>query len=292
MGRWVWQEFGQNDRILRICTVYRVNDGSVYASGECTAWAQQHRHLQKLNNMTNPRKQVMLDLKKELNDAIRRGFNVMVAGDFNEGLLSPEGMQQMFDELGLYNVFANRLDTTELPRTHARGSKVVDHVGVSKYVLDNITHAGIAPFGYLYESDHRGMFIDIDDTMLFHPEDSKLVYHHFWCLKTTIPTRIKKYMRHVNKCRGDQNIHDAYKTLFELCANSAPVIDIQLQLSHLDNLITEILIAAERQCTKLVSHHTDVWTPELMASLKNRRYWRTQLTKAQKLPNKIGLIAS
>ena len=92
IGGWVWQEFGQNDRILRIYTVYRVNDGSVFASGECTAWAKQYRHLQKLNNMTNPRKQIMIDLRKELNDVISRGLNVVVAEDFNEGLMSPEGM--------------------------------------------------------------------------------------------------------------------------------------------------------------------------------------------------------
>lgn len=189
-------------------------------------------------------------------------------------------------------MFANRLDTTALPRTHSRGSKAVDHVWVSKYVLDNITHAGIAPFGYLHESENRGMFIEIDDTMLFHPEDSKLVYYDFRRLKSTIPKRIKKYMSHVKQCWGDQNIHDEYKKLLELCTNSAPVLDIQLQLTHLDNAIIEILIKAERQCTKLASHHTDVWTPELTTSLKNRRYWRTQLTKAQKLPNKIDLIAS
>ena len=43
MGRLVWQEFGQNDRILRIYTVYRVNDGSVVASDKCSPWTQQHR---------------------------------------------------------------------------------------------------------------------------------------------------------------------------------------------------------------------------------------------------------
>ena len=119
---------------------------------------------------------------------------------------------------------------------------------VSKYVLDNITNAGIAPFRYLYDSIHRGIFIDIDDIILFRPEDSKLVYHDFRRLKSTIPKHIKKYMRHVRKCWDNKKINDEHKKMFELCANSAPVIDINLQLTHLDNAITDILIQAELLC--------------------------------------------
>ena len=40
-GRWMWQEFGQNSMVTRIYTLYRVNAGSEYASGNCTAWYQQ-----------------------------------------------------------------------------------------------------------------------------------------------------------------------------------------------------------------------------------------------------------
>ena len=60
--------------------------------------AQQHRHLQSQNNLTNFRQQVMLDLKKELLEVVNKGYNVVVGGDFNEGIISPEGMKQMFDE--------------------------------------------------------------------------------------------------------------------------------------------------------------------------------------------------
>ena len=42
----------------------------------------------------------------------------------------------------------------------------------------------------------------------------------------------------------------------------------------------------------MASHHLDVWTPELIAAMKNKRYWKTQLTKAQKSPFKIGIVDS
>ena len=143
---------------------------------------------------TNPRKQCMIDLQKELKVAIDSGINAMVGGDFKETLDSPERMSSMFSELGLYNAFKERLQTLKLPRTYSRDKHAVDHVWTTKFVLDNIIRTGIAPFGYLCESDHRGKFLDVDDTMLFHPEDYKIVYHDFRRLKSTVPKRIQKYI--------------------------------------------------------------------------------------------------
>lgn len=41
------------------------------------------------------------------------------------------------------------------------------------------------------------------------------------------------------------------------------------------------MILAELKCTAMASHHLDIWTPELISAMKNKRYWKTQLTKAQ-----------
>ena len=40
LGRWTWQEFGQNSFVTRVYTLYRVNQGSEYTSGNSTAWFQ------------------------------------------------------------------------------------------------------------------------------------------------------------------------------------------------------------------------------------------------------------
>ena len=42
----------------------------------------------------------------------------------------------------------------------------------------------------------------------------------------------------------------------------------------------------------MASHHLEAWSPELIAALKNKRYWRTQLTKVKKLPLKLGIVTS
>ena len=234
MGRWIWQEFGQNERILQIYTIYRVNNGTEYASGENTASSQQKRNLIKKNIKGNPRKHVMEMLTKELAGLIEKGVNVIVGGDFNERIHSPEKMSQMMEKLGLFNVFEQRLDSRDLPRTHSRGSLAVDHIWATPLVLDHIVHAGMAPFGGMCESDHRGLYIDLDEKMLFQPDDVKIVYHDFRRLKSNMPKRVKRYMRLLMSEWKSQQIDLDHLKLMELCATSAPIEAIQDAANKLD----------------------------------------------------------
>ena len=223
---------------------------------------------------------------------MKKGINIIIGGDFNESLYSPEKMSTMMETAGLYNVFQHCMNTDTLPRTHARGSKAVDHIWVSKYVLDNIIHAGIAPFGHTYESDHRGMYIDIDESILFHHDDVRMVFHDFRRLKSKTPKRVKKYMKYVEREWKSKKIVLQYLELVEFCMASDDKVEISTRLNKIDETITDILTKAEKKCTRLSNHHLDTWTPELLASLKRKRHCRTKLTQAQKLPNKIGLVGS
>ena len=65
-----------------------------------------------------------------------------------------------------------------------------------------------------------GLYIDIDDTMLFEPEDVKIVYHDFRRLKSNVPKRIKRYMRIVDSDWKIHKITEKYFQLVELCALS------------------------------------------------------------------------
>ena len=287
MGRWVWHEFGQNERRLRVYTVYRVNDGSDYASGENTAWSQQKRSLLKNNITVNPRKHMLETLHKELKKHVESGVNIIVAGDFNEGLASPEGMSTVMENIGMVNVFEQRQETKMLPRTHSRGSKAIDHIWVTPFVMEHIMYAGVAPFGYHIDSDHRGLYIDLDDGMLFQPEDVRLIYHDFRRLKSQIPKRVKRYTKLVDSEWKIQKVDEKYLRLLEMCITDNDVEQIEKETNELDSIITKVLIRAETKCTRMASHHLDVWTPELMAAMKKKRHWRSKLTQAQKLPLKF-----
>lgn len=111
-------------------------------------------------------------------------MNIILPGDFNESIHSPEGISKQFSDLGCLN-------TTHLQRTHSRGSKAIDHIWTTKYLLDNIHRAGITPFGKFYDFDHGGIFVDISTNILLSEEKSKLIYHYSRRLKSCVPKRVK-----------------------------------------------------------------------------------------------------
>ena len=55
----------------------------------------------------------------------------------------------------------------------------------------------MAPFGSIYESDHRGLFLDINEEVLFDKDEIKIVYRDFRRLNSTIPKRVKRYKKYL-----------------------------------------------------------------------------------------------
>ena len=290
LGRWAWQEFGQNKMITRVYTLYRVNAGSEFSSGHTTAWYQQKMLLEEAGSNANPRQQVLIDLIQEIQPEINNGRNILVFGDFNEGYHSPEGLSKKLENIGLYNVMVERLGSTNLPRTHARGSTAIDHVWATKHILDNIQFAGIAPFGTHYQSDHRGFFIDINENMLFHKDDTTVIYHEFRRLKSTVPKRVTKYMKILSTEWETHKIDEKFEKLVQFCDGNDDIELVETRLNNLDRQITEIMTFAEKQCTSLASHHLDSWSPKLVEAFKSKRYWKTKVTAASKMPYYMGLV--
>ena len=145
------------------------------------------------------------------------------------------------------------MQTKKLPRTFSRGSEAIDHIWTTKYILDNIKRAGIAPFGFGYESDHRGLFLDIDDDILFDKDEIKIMYHDFRRLKTGIPKRVKKYKKHIQSTWKAHKIDEKYDKVHKMFSGNTPHEKCIQALNKLDQQITEILVAAEKNV--LVYHH-------------------------------------
>ena len=62
------------------------------------------------------------------------------------------------------------------------------------------------------------------------------------------------------------------------------------EVNKLDQQRAEILVATEKRCTKVSSHHLECWSPEIVEAMSKQRYWRTKLTAASKLPYRIGFV--
>ena len=156
-----------NNVTSRIYNVYRVINGSLEISGANTAWAQQQLYMETKEIEGTPQQHVIQELIKEVKDYVDKGYNIIVLGDFNESINSPEKLNEKMKNIGMYNLMENHINTKKLPRTFNRGSQAIDHVLMTKHLLDNTTYAGYAPFEEGYISDHRGIFFDLKENALF-----------------------------------------------------------------------------------------------------------------------------
>ena len=167
-GRWVLQEFiGKKKSKVIIVSAYQPVDKSG-APGKITVAAQQVSLLTMANDSTkNPRTAFRRDLLKELQAYHEQGAAILLMGDFNETLgCDPEGMAMIASKLGLLNAMTQRHGKST-PATYARGSRTLDYALASPRICNAIVSAGYAAFDEHFTSDHRGMYLDLDDTIVF-----------------------------------------------------------------------------------------------------------------------------
>ena len=103
MGRWHFHEFYGKERNLRIYSLYRVNPGNSQ-DGDTTYWVQQKNYMNLNNDSRNPRKAVIEDFCKEIQEAIDKRMSLIIMADFNETVNGPEHNNKKFRDMGLINI--------------------------------------------------------------------------------------------------------------------------------------------------------------------------------------------
>ena len=289
-GRWVWQEFGDSHCNTRIHTFYRVINGSVDTSGSTTAWAQQKLYFDHKAKSGNPRVLAVDDMVGEVRGLISNGYNIIINGDFNESILSPEKLNEKLEAVGLYNLMTHHLDTKELPRTFNRGKSAIHHIYVTRHILENIHRAGYAPFDEGFVTDHRGIFFDISDEILFPNDNLNIVHHEFRKLKSNDPKSVEKYLKQLDEDWTAHKILQKYKKLCQDFKNNGITDENVMNLNKLDQHITEIMISAERKCTHITSKHPEHWSPALATAIKKKKVWKKERKKRSKVLNGQSIV--
>ena len=239
LGRWHYHEFYGQDNFLKIYTIYRVNKGSDERDGETTSWQQQRYLLKQQGILEDPRDRAINDFIAEIQPLIEKGVQLIILGDFNEGIHDKEKTNTKFNEIGLKNVMQNRV--RELPRTFIHGSKAIDHIYVTTKVSNAITNAGFAPFHFIKESDHRGMYIDLDYRQVLDDHIFMLPSPKQIRLKHTIPSRTKKYHEVIENMWESQNIDKRFRKVYDMFQdesntlnnnNKFLILSVDLNLRH------------------------------------------------------------
>ena len=283
LGRWHYHQFYGRNRDLRIYSIYRVNHGQKENKGDTTAWTQQKNLLDIANDKRNPRKAVIEDFLEEIKQAVAKEYSIIIMGDMNEAIDSRENTNNKLQELGLINLMEEYIGATALPRTCKKGTKAIDHIWITGNILPKVHSAGYAPFDFLKESDHRGLFFDfyykeiLDDDLFYLETYSKKR------LKSSIPARVEKYMETIKQKWEENKFEERYCRIAKAFADNGVNEENIRDLNNLDKQITEVMIQAEKKCSKIPTCKLYAWSTKLKNAMKKLVDAKTARTKAKKI---------
>jgi len=277
LGRWHYHQFYGKTKKLRIYSLYRVNVSSDESAGDTTAWAQQRDILLSKDDNTDPRKKVIDDFLVELQAQVEQERTLIVLADMNEGIQSPEKTNERMRQIGLINVMEKWVGEQSMPRTWQRGGKAIDHIWATANVFPQIVRAGYAPFNTIKTSDHRGIYMDLEYANLLDKDSTDLARPKQQRLKSTIPTRVQKYVEDVLEKWKYHNISARYKSLRQEFKNQGKTNLLIEELNKMDKQITEILKHAEKKCSKVPMAQNYQWSPKLKKAMANIRKWHNRM---------------
>ena len=190
-------------------------------------------------------------------------------------------------EIGLDNVLKMNMTIPPQSRSYSYGPSIIDGVWATPYIQQRIISCGFAPFDYLYPSDHRGFFLDVDILELLDARDINVQPPAYRRLKCTIPKRVALYCKEVQEKWNNHKIAEKINKLKDMSlyiGDDQHLRDsFQKILNQYDSEISGILSSSERNCCQVSRHCTALFTPALQKLLRNKRQLQQQLSKTKKL---------
>ena len=218
LGRWTHITLqGKRSQHITVIVCYQCVPKDVRYAGPKTVFSQQHSILGQTHHHINacPRKHFKDDLSKLLDNLTQSGNSIILAGDFNQTLDDYHGqLQDLASQYNLHDVMSRR-HTGDLPPTHARGRKCIDILLASESIAPSIRKCGYLSFGELFQSDHRGLFVDLDATTLLGNKIETMPPSERRDIKSHRPKEVSKYCTAVHEYLTSHRVYERMKTLLQ-----------------------------------------------------------------------------
>lgn len=303
LGRWVWQLYrGKQNRRLRVVTAYRPCDKRG-GPGLYTTY-RQHRDLfnKKGEGHKEPRRQILMDLAKEVAQWHTDGEQVIVYMDCNEDIRA-QTIKQWAELCGLREVITEAHGESEAPstckkhKTTKKGkTKPIDGVFAS-WAIEPIA-SGYTEFsggiqGGSYEkatgktrnrTDHRCLWLDLRLTDVFGHSMPPLPTVAGRRMKCNDPRVVERFNRFYDEFLDK---HDLYRRTFQLerLATYPLSEELQHEAERIDKLKMEGIRYADRRCRRLCMGGVP-FSPEYKFWVNRLKLW--QALAAEKRGTQIG----
>jgi hypothetical protein len=275
MGRWSGHTFRlKANKTLSVITAYRPckkNNTNNKSTSMATHRQQTVMLTEEGYSNPDPRKIFIQDITKTINELEQSTNNYIVLMlDANENINDSEGgIRSLLRDTMLTDTFSHigNLEC-ELP-TYIRGSRKIDYIFTSYSLLPYIKNVGCIPFYMYNNSDHRGMFIDIEEKLI----DNKIELQK--PNKRNIGTQstgldIYNYKKYIDEKFREHKIYAKSQQLQQLILYESKERAEHI-INNLDKFITTTMLRAEKKCCR-TRHETD-WSVELHVTSLLCKYW-------------------
>jgi hypothetical protein len=215
------------------------------------------------------------DLEQQLVQWKDGGKEIILMIDANEPIGEKPGrLTSVISKAGLTDLIRYRHPHEEDVNTHIRGSKQIDFIFGSQGIRQHCDRAGILPFGYGYQSDHRAIFIKIKIENILattvHPIDSITARK----LTQATPKERKIFMEEADRILKNQNLYERLKKLAAMSSSEWDNESIK-EYEQCDRSIIECMLTAE---TKTKKTKTTSWSPAFAKAVNKKAFWKVALS--------------
>jgi hypothetical protein len=175
---------------------------------------------------------------------------------------------------GLSNILSERHAEygAGIPNTHLRGSKKIDFVFTTACIAPFIQSIGLLDFDFIFRTDHRTFFIDIDMDGFFGSATKKLLAQRLRQLQLEDPKVATEYRKVLHQKFIHHSVFRRIKEQSESIKSGEWNMAQESTYEALDRDITRAMLHAESVC--LLQHkHNIPWSPSIGRATSSIRYW-------------------
>ena len=277
LGRWSGISLrGRDQTILTIITAYRVCSGAARTAPLGSAFLREHEYC-RMNTTTssNPRHMILIDLSLLIRHLQDLGHMIIVMLDANATLDTDHRLASFLSECNLNDLHS----AAPAPSTYIGApARCIDFTFGCNMVKDYVVRSGTLAYSEGPQSDHRGLYINLQLNKLFQHNTSNILPPDSRSLHTGNPEHVSHYNASMIKYYED---HNMVKRIEQLSENHQSLSREQVRAALIkwDNdqgravKLSESLL---RKPTKLYR-----WSPTLRNTAIIRRYWILRLKPAK-----------
>lgn len=277
LGRWSGIHIrGRHSNTLSIITGYRSCSGSKFTAPLGSTFHREYEHL-RLNNAQkvhpNPRLQFLKDIEETIQTLTDKGHMILFMLDANGVLDKDFHFRAMVERLQLYDMHS----TDPAPSTYIGSSdRRIDYMFGCRRTRDAMTKSGTLSYIEGPQSDHRGLYVDLDPQAILHhnAHDNTLQNPVLRPLKSGNPELVATY--HKNMLRY-YNHHNMVHRINHLHKHHSSMTDdaVRSALETWDRDQGRAMAHSEKQLRhRRGKNH---WSPTLRNAGILCRYWRLRM---------------